>query len=125
MKVSIGSIVFRAADLDASLAFYQALGLEFVQERHGTGPTHYSCEMGATVIEIYPGKPGVALDRKIAGSVTVGFQVAHIDAVVDVLQARGFAILSAPKDGDWGWRAVVQDPDGRAIELSQTKADLI
>jgi lactoylglutathione lyase len=39
---SLNLIVIRAADLDKSLAFYRALGLEFAQEQHGTGPVHYA-----------------------------------------------------------------------------------
>jgi catechol 2,3-dioxygenase-like lactoylglutathione lyase family enzyme len=52
----------RAADLEKSLAFYRALGLEFQQEQHGNGPIHYASIMRETVIEIFPGKPGNAPD---------------------------------------------------------------
>jgi lactoylglutathione lyase len=119
LKPSINLLVLHAANIDASLAFYGTLGLDFVQEQHGSGPVHYSCEVGATVVEIYPGKPGTASDRKQAGATTIGFQVADVDKVVGDLQSSGAIILTAPQASAWGRRAVVQDSDGRAIELSQ------
>jgi predicted enzyme related to lactoylglutathione lyase len=107
--------------MGASLAFYKALGLNFVQEQHGNGPTHYSCELGGAIIEIYPGKPGTAPDRRNAGATLIGFQIADLDVIVKSLEPTGAMILTSPQDSAWGRRAVVQDPDGRAIELNQPK----
>src|SRR5258708_39784504 len=119
---ALNLVVLRAANLEISLKIYQSLGLEFVQEQHGNGPIHYSCEIGNTVIEIYPGKPGTAPDRKNAGATTIGFQVEDLDTVVIALGNNGIIIITAPQDSAWGRRAVVQDPDGRAVELSQAKS---
>ncbi len=115
---SLNLIVIRAADVEKSLAFYRALGLEFTQEQHGSGPIHYASIMREIVIEIFPGKPGNAPDRRNAGATMLGFQVENLDAVIEKFQAQGMTILTAPQDSQWGKRAVVQDPDGRAIELS-------
>jgi lactoylglutathione lyase len=115
---SVSLIVLRAADLDRTLLFYKTFGLEFVHEQHGNDPVHYSCELGDTVIEIYPGKPGSAPDRKAAGATMIGLRVENIDQIVHALESGGTVILSAPQDGPWGRRAVIQDPDGRAVELS-------
>lgn len=114
-------IVIRAADIDKSRTFYETLGLEFVQEQHGTGPVHYSCQMGMLVIEIYPGKPGIAPERRNAGATMIGFQVENIDNVLATLHALGAVVLTPIQNSEWGKRAVVQDPDGRAIELNQPK----
>lgn len=116
-------LVLRAASIDQSVSFYSKLGLVFVQEQHGSGPVHYSCTLGATVIEIYPGKPGSAPDRKNAGATTIGVQVENLDLVVESLKKGGNTILTEPQDSAWGRRAVVQDPDGRAIELTQVQTN--
>jgi lactoylglutathione lyase len=116
--VSLSLIVLRSANVDAALTFYQALGLTFAQEQHGSGPIHYSCQIGGTVLEIYPGEEGVAPDRKSGGATMLGFAVASID---DVLAKLPDKPMSAPKDSTWGRRAVVLDPDGRAIELTEAK----
>jgi predicted enzyme related to lactoylglutathione lyase len=118
-KPSLNLLVLRAADVAASLVFYYELGLAFVEEQHGTGPAHYSCEVGNIVIELYPGKPGNDPDRRHAGATMIGFQVESVDRVVGNLRILGAQILTDPQDITLGRRAVVQDPDGRAIELSE------
>ena len=120
---TLNLLVLRAADVQASLRFYQALGLSFVQEQHGTGPVHFSCELGAMVIEIYPararGGGAGAPDRRDAGATIVGFRVESLAAVIDALAREGAVVLTAPQDTPWGKRAVVSDPDGRAVELNE------
>lgn len=36
--------------------FFERLGLEFVQEKHGDGPEHFACAYDDVVLEIYPSK---------------------------------------------------------------------
>lgn len=116
----INLLVLRAADLEITRTFYEALGMVFIQEKHGTGPIHYSCDMNGTVLEIYPGKPGIAPDRRNAGSITVGFQVTTIETTIAQIGPEAATVLTMPQDSPYGRRAVLQDPDGRAVELSQT-----
>ena len=49
-------LVLRAKDdeVDATKAFFENMGLEFVEEQHGTGPKHWACQRGNFVFEIYP-----------------------------------------------------------------------
>jgi lactoylglutathione lyase len=115
-------IVLRTAKLDAALAFYRALGLEFVSEQHGNGPIHYSTQIDKTVLEIYPGKEGSAPPRLQAGATMLGFQVKSMDETLVSLQSFGIEIITPAKDSPWGRRAVVVDPDGRAVEISQPPA---
>jgi hypothetical protein len=76
---ALALMVLRTSQMETTLAFYRALGFSFVQERHGSGPVHYSTQLGSSVLEIFP------------------------------------------SDSPWGRRAVVVDPDGRGIELSEPK----
>lgn len=112
-------VVLRCSDLELSRAFYTALGLAFHTERHGTGPVHYSCQLGDLVLELYPGKPGSAPDRTQAGAIMHGFRIESLDTVLVSLQALGTKKVQSPADSSWGRRAVVLDPDGRAVELTQ------
>jgi predicted enzyme related to lactoylglutathione lyase len=114
-------LVLRAADVSRSLVFYKMLGFEFTEERHGTGPVHYSCEVGGVVVEIFPGKPGHTPDRRDSGATLIGFQVADLDQIVAAMKASGATIITDVQDSTWGRRAIIQDPDGRAIELNQAK----
>lgn len=54
---ALSLIVLRAINIEVSLAFYQALGVTFIQEQHGSGPVHYSCDLGGVILELYPAKP--------------------------------------------------------------------
>lgn len=112
-------IVLRANDLDKTRQFYTLLGLEFVQEQHGSGPIHFSSQCGSGVIEIYPGSAGTAPDRKTSGATTLGFRVVSFDTVLQAVEQFGAKILTKLKDSQWGRRAVVEDPDGRAVKLNE------
>lgn len=113
-------IVLRASDLEVALSFYRALGLDFEQEQHGSGPIHYSCELGGLVLEIYPGETGAAPEPKAAGATMIGFQVDSLDEALGALRELNIEPKSAPKDAPWGRWVNVTDPDGRLIQLNQT-----
>ena len=112
-------IVLRSSHIEASLAFYRAIGLSFEEEKHGSGPVHYACRLGATVIEIYPEAAQDPQDYRGSGSTLLGLTVGLLDAVLNEMRVLSVPILTAPKASTWGRRAVVQDPDGRAIELNE------
>ncbi len=113
-------IVLRAQDVERTLAFYRALGLTFAQEKHGSGAVHYSSTLGETVIEIYPGKPGPEPDRRAPGATMIGFAVVSLDGVLAAVRALGSTVVTKPKQGD-SRRAVVEDPDGRAVEITEAE----
>ena len=119
MNPTLGLIVLRSSRMEASLAFYRAIGLSFVEERHGSGPVYYSCQLGATVIEIYPGAAQEPQDHRGSGSTLLGFTVGNLDSVLDAMRLLDVPILTAPKTSAWGRRALVQDPDARAVELNE------
>jgi len=112
-------VVIRSSNLEAALSFYGALGLSFVQEQHGSGPVHYSCDMGGVVLEIYPGQPGAAPEPKTAGSTMLGFSVASLDDILEKLRELGIEPKTGPKDSSWGRWVNVVDPDGRVVQLNQ------
>jgi lactoylglutathione lyase len=119
VTLSINLLVLRTAQLEPMLKFYTTLGLKFVEEQHGSGPVHYSTQVDNVVLEIYPGNDGVAPDRKNGGATLIGLTVVSLDTVLNELSELGVTSLSPPKTSAWGRRAVVLDPDGRAIELTE------
>ena len=101
-------------DIEAAREFYACLGLSLQPEQHGTGPRHYAAMLGGAVFEIYPNRDG---ERK--GVLRIGFQVASVDGIIQRLRQRHVPILAEPKESAWGRRAVVEDPDGNRVELTQ------
>lgn len=103
-------LVLRSANLERSVGFYGLLGLVFVEEKHGNGPKHYSTQLGATVLELYPlGKRSPTTD------VRLGFTVSSIDEAIGNLEMD--AVVQPTSDTERGKLAVIQDPDGHTIEL--------
>lgn len=47
-------LVLYRKDIEETKAFFEAMGLSFVKEKHGIGPEHYACQKGDFVLEIYP-----------------------------------------------------------------------
>jgi catechol 2,3-dioxygenase-like lactoylglutathione lyase family enzyme len=108
-------VVIFSNDIQRSVEFYTSLGLTFTRERHGNGPEHFASEIGALVFEIYPR----AADGENSGPARIGFRVASVDEALASLNLQGVRVLSAPHDSPWGRRAVVSDPDGRRVEISE------
>jgi lactoylglutathione lyase len=118
---ALSLIVLRTSQMEASLTFYRALGFSFVEEKHGSGPLHYSTQLNSIVLEMFPGEPASPLNRKAGGATMLGFSVASVDEAVSAVKTLGAQVVTAPSDSPWGRRAVVVDPDGRGIELSEPK----
>lgn len=84
-----------------------------MRHRHGNGPEHLSSEGGGVVFEIYPQSANSDSTR----GTRIGFSVGSVDRVLSSLRSE--AVLSAPHDSTWGRRAVIADPDGHRIELTE------
>jgi lactoylglutathione lyase len=115
----IASLVLFAADVNTTAEFYRALGLELEHEDHGEGPVHFATELGGVHFAIYPTDVrGRAPARRAVGSSFPGFYVAALDRVTESLRQLGASVLSEHEQMPWGCRVVVEDPDGRAIEVN-------
>jgi len=118
--VTLNLIVIRSSDIERSVQFYEALGFKFTWHQHGEGLEHYAAEIAcgdapALVFEIYPATN--LGDRKDA--VRLGFSVEDVDAALAALVAAGGNVISRARESEWGRRAVLSDPDGHRVELTQ------
>ncbi|MBX2878138.1 MAG: glyoxalase/bleomycin resistance/extradiol dioxygenase family protein [Saprospiraceae bacterium] len=108
-------LVIKTHQLEITRQFYQSLGIPFQQHRHGNGPIHYAAEMGILVFEIYP----LSDQQTIVDSSTrLGFEVLQLDNLIAALSVD--VILKKPYQSEWGYQALVRDPDGRKVELTQS-----
>jgi lactoylglutathione lyase len=115
----MASLVLFAADLSRTAEFYRAIGLDLEHEDHGEGPVHFALELGDVHFAIYPTEvSGRAPARRAAGSSFPGFYVAALDEVTESLRRMGVTILSEHDQMPWGCRVVVEDPDGRSVEIN-------
>lgn len=99
--ISLNLLVIKTNQLPEVAAFYTLLGFEFEYHQHGKGPFHYASK-SLPVLEIYP----------------LPEQVSQPDKTTH-LEGRGTPVITRPIMTAWGYHAVVQDPDGRKIELTE------
>ena len=109
---SLKLIVLKTANLERLHGFYALLGFELVEEKHGSGPRHYSARLGDGILELHALPQGAAADR----TTRLGFGVSDLESVVEAVRKQT-EVVTEPKQTEWGKRAVVRDPDGRTIEL--------
>lgn len=117
-KPTLNLIVIKTDKIQQQVEFYSTLGLEFEHHKHGKGPYHYSTT-NHPVLEIYP----LPKETREADYTTcLGFTVEDVNQIVENLRKKGFKIISKPSTSECGYGAVVQDIDGRKIELIQAKS---
>lgn len=107
-------LVLRSSAPHELAAFYEALGLSFVREQHGNGPEHLACSTRGAIFEIYPEQDG----QSTRGT-RIGFAVDDVDACFASALAGNAHPVRKPAAGPWGRRAVVRDPAGHVVELTQ------
>ena len=109
-------LVIRSAQPAQAAAFYGLFLPDFDYHRHGKGPMHYACELDGFVFEIYP----LSAQQSQPDTFTrLGFGVTQLDDILTKIELAGYSILEPAKNSPWGYRAVVQDVDGRKVELVQ------
>ncbi|MGC4103987.1 VOC family protein [Ferruginibacter sp.] len=112
--MDIRLLVIRTGDAEKLADFYSLLGLQFEYHRHGNAPFHYSATIGPTVLEIYPfTKSQTEADKHLR----LGFGIDNFDHVISTLKERNVVFSMEPTQTDFGFMAVIIDPDERKIEL--------
>ncbi|WP_153800638.1 VOC family protein [Foetidibacter luteolus] len=107
-------IVIRTGNPSAVASFYSLLGFVFSYHKHGNSPYHYSAIVDNTVFEVYPLQKN---QDGADGSLRLGFGIDNFDTVIKTLQSNQVVFASEPCETDFGYMAVISDPDGRKIEL--------
>jgi catechol 2,3-dioxygenase-like lactoylglutathione lyase family enzyme len=120
MSAALNLVVIRSSDLQRAQRFYEALGLRFSWEQHGDGPRHLATDLGHLVFEIYPAGGGPGLS-----GVQLGFQVASVAEAIAAVEALGAVIVSRGKGRPWRKPAVVIDPDGNRLLLTEASSDQV
>jgi lactoylglutathione lyase len=121
--VDIGHAAFACHDIEASLDFYEKLGLtESFRLNHDDGSLMlvYLHVAGDRFIELFPNGPDPA-NRPPQGSYRhLCLMTDDLSATVVSLRTQGVTIDVEPKQGlDLNMQAWIRDPDGNQIELMQ------
>jgi predicted enzyme related to lactoylglutathione lyase len=107
-------IVLRTSDIKKLSEFYSLFGFTFEYHSHGNSPFHYSTIIEKTVLEIYPlTKSQIEADRNLR----LGFAVDDFEEVIKRLKENRVVFSLEPAQTEFGFMAIISDPDGRKIEL--------
>jgi len=109
-------IVIKTNKIAEQFDFYSSLGIQFDYHKHGNGPYHYASIGQRPVIGIYPLPKGITSPDH---TTRLGFAVEKLDLLIETLISKEFKIIELPKINEWGYSAIVQDIDGRKIELTE------
>lgn len=112
--VHLKLIVLRTSKPDELAKFYSLLGLQFDYHKHSNSPYHYSARIDETVFEIYPlTKNQPEADKTLR----LGFTIGDFDGIIQTFKKQGIKFVSEPIDTEFGYLAIIEDLDGRKIEL--------
>ncbi len=128
MPPRFDAIGFAVADMDASLAFYERLGLEVVMppgeegmhaELGLPGGLRLMLDSHETIKMFDPDFEPLAFDAPRGASIAfLCDDAAAVDAAYADLTGAGYRGHKEPWDAFWGQRyAVVKDPDGNTVDL--------
>ena len=120
--MEFGTLILFANRLSDTVSFYQALGLPLEEEDHEGGPLHFACELGPIHFAVFEGTPGTSPPFRAGGCVMPGIAVPSLDRTFEIMQGIGARIVQPPADYPWGPRMLVEDPDGRTVEIFQRKS---
>lgn len=101
-------LVLYCENLEKSRAFYSALGLSFVQEKHDRGPLHWSTDLGGLVLELYP------RGTRPPSSVRLGWETVSTAPLKESLLSLGGAPAGIQEKGEV---FLLRDPDGNRLEI--------
>ena len=112
--MNINLLVIRTENPELLKNQYEKLGFEFDYHKHGKGPYHYASEKNGFVFEIYPLTKSMI---KADGNLRLGFDISDLSSIIDRLKDTDWIIKSDIRETEWGIIAIIQDLDGRKIEL--------
>lgn len=107
-------LVLRTAEPESLKDMYELLGFHFEYHKHGNGQHHFASEFEGFVLELYP---LVNPEGSRCENVRLGFEIENLTSVLKRLHGSNWKILKELTNTEWGQIALIQDLDGRKIEL--------
>jgi predicted enzyme related to lactoylglutathione lyase len=119
--MELGALILFTNRFVDAVAFYRALGAPLEEEEHDEGPVHYACEIGPVHFAIFEAAAGDVPSHRRGGSSMPGFAVPSAQQAFEIVEELGAKIVQPPSEYPWGIRFLVEDPDGRVVEVFERK----
>ena len=117
---SLAALMLTCKDLDASVRLYRAVGVDLKEARH-SGPLHYTASLGGVHLALHA-HDGVMRDAQ--SGTQLALLVNDLEGALAAARAVGAPVLQAPAARPFGVSAVVEDPDGRRLELVAMRVEM-
>jgi lactoylglutathione lyase len=117
---SLAALIITCKDLEASVRLYRAVGVDLKEARH-SGPLHYTASLGGVHFALHP-TDGVP--REAQSGAQVALLVNDLEASLGAARALGAPVLQTPAPRPFGVSAVIEDPDGRRLELVAMRIEM-
>lgn len=113
-----GNVTVFVSDMDRAVRFYtEALGLRL---RDRSGDHWAEIETRGLTIALHPARE--APSGKPDGRLSIGFEVAELEATIEQLRARGAQVDPNLREDGPVRIAYLRDPDGTPLYLCQVKS---
>lgn len=117
---SLAALVLTCKDLEASVRLYRAIGVELKEARHA-GPLHYTASLSGVHLALVA-HDGV--ERGPQSATQLALSVSDLEGALNAARALGASVVQAPAARPFGVSAVVEDPDGRRLELVAMRIEM-
>ena len=105
-------LILRSENIKRLKEFYSSLLMTKFEKHADHGPAHYGAILGEVLIELYPTK------KRISNLDSPGFKVGNIDEVIQ--RVGNQCVYREPYQNSYGKFAMLKDPDGRLVHLTET-----
>jgi catechol 2,3-dioxygenase-like lactoylglutathione lyase family enzyme len=117
----LSAILIYSRNAERLAKFYRdVLGLPLEEEKHGSSPVHFGCELGDVHFAIHPGDndlPEIALEQRYR----LAFTVFSTNELLERLKRHGLSPLYPPKDASFAVFTALHDPDGNYVEFTELR----
>lgn len=116
--ITLSLLVLKTSQPDALSKQYELLGITFDYHKHESGPYHYAATVGKLTFEIYP----LPKSKTESDNTTrIGFEVTELDRLMEQIPTSNWKIISPASQTEWGYSAIIEDLDGRKVELKKSE----
>lgn len=122
MTPRVSFIALYCRSPEECLKFYSEVGFTFLEEKHGSGPVHWSSvSSDGLVIEIYSASESSedSTTTQNPAMLTLGLEVESVSYILNRADNR-YIVRRSKERPDGMFAAVLKDPEGRRIFLSST-----
>ena len=116
MLDKMGYVILFVSNMNESINFYKnVLNLPMKSESEKWTEFLY----GETVLALEFSEKNKITDKNPKMGIVIGFVISNLDSLCNELKSNGVKFLEGPKEEEFGIHALILDPDGHVISLTQ------